>query len=59
MDPPVLLPVAEAAIRLGITRERVIRLVQTRQLGGRRDPRRGWLVDETSLNDEAMDPTGA
>jgi hypothetical protein len=42
-------PVADAATRLRMTRERVIRLIQTGRLRGRRDPGLGWLVDEGAL----------
>lgn len=37
-------PVVEEALRRHISRERVIRLIQTGRLPGRRDPESGWLV---------------
>jgi len=40
---------AEAAVRLRLSRERVVRLVQIGELRGRRDPTRGWLVDEGAV----------
>ena len=43
------LTVAKAAVQLGMTRERVIRRIQTRQLEGRRDAERGWLVSADSI----------
>jgi hypothetical protein len=42
-------PAAEAAPLLGMSRERIVRLIQTRRLKGRRDPERGWLVDGAAL----------
>ena len=41
--------VADAAVRLRISRERVIRLIQVGQLHGRRDAARGWLVSEDAV----------
>jgi hypothetical protein len=41
-------PAAQAALRLGISRERLIRLVQTGELKGRRSER-GWLVELAAL----------
>ena len=43
------LPAAEAALRLGMSRERLIRLIQNGQLEGRRDPRLGWLVGQAAV----------
>jgi hypothetical protein len=43
-------PVITAAMRMGMTRERVIRRIQTRHLVGRRDPELGWLVDSSSVD---------
>ena len=45
---------AEAAVRLALSRERVIRLVQTGKLAGRRDPALGWRVYRDAL--EAAGP---
>ena len=39
----------DAAIRAGESRERIIRKIQAGVLRGRRDPERGWLLLETSL----------
>jgi len=39
----------EAALRLGLSRERVIRLVQTGKLAGRRDAALGWRVDREAV----------
>jgi hypothetical protein len=43
-----LVPVTAVTKQLKMTREQVIRRVQTGELAGRRDERRGWLVDRTS-----------
>jgi hypothetical protein len=43
------LSAAEAATRLQMSRERVVRLVQSGQLAGRRDDHQGWLVKRYSL----------
>lgn len=48
-EPREEVPVAEAAIALAMTRERVIRLIQVGRLRGRRDRDRGWLIDQASL----------
>jgi hypothetical protein len=40
---------AEAGLRLRLSRERVVRLIQTGRLAGRRDHERGWLVQEEAL----------
>jgi hypothetical protein len=50
------IPAAQAALRLGISRERLIRLVQTRELKGRRDER-GWWVELAGL--ERLKPRAA
>lgn len=42
-------PATEAAVRAGISRERVIRLIQAGDLKGRRDERGRWVVDAISL----------
>ena len=48
----------EAAVRLRLSRERVIRLIQIGALPGRRDPMRGWVVEEAGLMDQsAIDRT--
>lgn len=43
------LSAVEAALRLGLSRERVIRLVQTGKLAGRRDATLGWRVDREAV----------
>ena len=43
------LTAAEAAVRLGMSRERLVRLVQNGQLPGRRDPVQGWLVSAKAV----------
>ena len=43
--------VTVAAIELGISRERSIRRIQTRELQGRRDSARGWLVSIHSIEE--------
>ena len=40
-----------AATRLGMSRERVVRLVQVGTLRGSRDPARGWLVEAASVDE--------
>jgi hypothetical protein len=32
-----------------MSRERVVRLIQTREAAGRRDPSRGWLIESKDL----------
>jgi excisionase family DNA binding protein len=49
MTLPAELTAASAALRLRLSRERVIRLVQRGELAGRRDPERGWLVDRADV----------
>jgi hypothetical protein len=44
------LTAAESALRLRMSRERVVRLIQTGQLKGCRHPERGWLVNPESLD---------
>ena len=39
----------EAALALGISRERVIRRIETGKLPGRRDAARGWLVNRDAV----------
>lgn len=39
----------EAALRLGVSRERVIRLVQIGKLTGRRDTALGWRVSREAV----------
>ncbi len=39
----------EAALRLGLSRERVIRLIQIGRLSGRRDAALGWRVDRKAV----------
>ena len=41
---------AQAALQLGLSRERVIRLVQTGKLAGRRDPALGWRVSRDAVD---------
>lgn len=41
---------ADGALRAGMSRERLIRKIQTKAIKGRRDPERGWLVLEASLD---------
>ena len=43
------LSAAEAAAHLQMSRERVVRLIQSGQLAGRRDDRQGWLVKRYSF----------
>jgi excisionase family DNA binding protein len=43
------LAAGEAAMRLQLSREKVIRLVQQGQLLGTRDPSKGWLVDRGAV----------
>lgn len=43
------LTATEAAVRLRMSRERLIRLIQTGEVAGRRDPLRGWLIEPTAL----------
>ncbi len=43
------LTAVEAAVILGVSRERVIRMVQRGTLAGRRDPERGWLVRRAAV----------
>ena len=45
----------EAALRLGLSRERVIRLIQIGRLTGRRDAALGWRVDRQAV-ESAMRP---
>lgn len=40
---------SEAALLLGVSRERLVRLIQRGQLKGRRDSQQGWLVGSVSL----------
>lgn len=40
---------AEAAVRLGMSRERLVRLIQVGDLLGRRDGALGWLVSLRAL----------
>lgn len=47
----VPVPVAEAALRLGATREIVIRRITTGELRGGQDERRRWFVDAESLGE--------
>lgn len=53
------LPAAEAAVLLRISRERVIRLIQTGAIPGRKIPDVGWVVDRLALEhligDQAAD----
>ena len=44
------LTAVEAALQMGLSRERVIRLIQRRKLPGRRDPEAGWLVDRKAVD---------
>lgn len=44
------LTAVEASLRAGVSRERLIRKVQAGAITGRRDPERGWLVLEASLD---------
>ncbi len=48
----------EAAIRLALSRERVIRLIQTGKLAGRRDQVTGWRVYRDAL-DRALESAAA
>ncbi len=48
------LPAAEAAVLLRRSRERVIRLIQTGDLPGRRVPGVGWVVDRKAAEDRAQ-----
>jgi hypothetical protein len=41
---------AVAALRIGMTRDRVVRRIQTRELHGRFDAKRGWVVSIASLD---------
>jgi hypothetical protein len=43
------IPATEAAIRLRVSRERVVRLVQIGRLPGRRDPELGWMIEVAAL----------
>ena len=43
------LTATEAALQMGLSRERVIRFVQTGKLPGRRDPVEGWRVDRKAV----------
>lgn len=47
---PSEMRVGDAALRLAMSRERVIRLVQAHKIRGRRDPWGGWLVDVSSID---------
>lgn len=47
-------PVSEASLRLGLTREQVIRRIQTRVLEGRLDAGR-WMVGRESLEQLARE----
>ena len=47
--PPGYITASEAAIRLRLSRERVVRLVQTGELAGKHDPRRGWFVRKSHV----------
>lgn len=40
---------AEATVYLGMTRERVVRRIQSGALSGRLDERYGWLVDVAAV----------
>lgn len=40
---------AVGALRLGMTRDRVVRRIQTHELKGRFDPACGWLVEVAAL----------
>jgi hypothetical protein len=52
-------PVISAAMRLTMTRERVIRRIQTGELAGRRDPDVGWVVDKASVDSYRATRSGA
>jgi excisionase family DNA binding protein len=52
-NPEDELTATEAAMRLKISRERLIRLVQRGELQGRRDPERGWLVSQQDVTGHA------
>lgn len=47
-DPDEELTSVAASLLLRKSRERVIRLIQSGALAGRRDPQRGWLVSRAS-----------
>ncbi len=42
---------AEAALELGQTRERVLRLIMSHRLIGRRTPAGRWMVETASLDE--------
>jgi hypothetical protein len=52
------IPAAEAAVRLSLSRERLIRMVQTGRLLGRRDAERGWLVSAAAVEALAAERAG-
>jgi hypothetical protein len=43
------LPAAEGALQLGMSRERLVRLIQSGELAGRRDSDQGWLVAQAAV----------
>lgn len=53
MHTPTLIPLAEAALRLGATREVVLRRLMRRELRGERRNGR-WLIDEASMPAEQL-----
>ena len=46
-----MIEAAEAGLRLGLSSQSIIRRVQKGELRGRRDRRRGWVVDEGSVEE--------